>query len=70
MRRFSVPTDDALFQEFDKKVPDGVKAVFIRGLIRIGLGCDKSVMWDVIANENGPGKFVIIHLDDKKEQPE
>lgn len=52
MPRFSVPTDTALFREFDKRVPHGIKATVVRGLIRAMLASPSSVMWAIVDHEN------------------
>ena len=59
MRRLSAPVDDTLFKEFDKKVPHGIKATLIRGLVRIALSSTPQTMWDIAANENEPELFEI-----------
>lgn len=59
MPRFSVPTNDELFDEFNKKVPHGIKATFIRSLIRIGLKTSATTMYNIANNENNPDRFEI-----------
>jgi hypothetical protein len=57
VRRFSTPVPNALYHEFDKRVPDGIKSTVIRGLIRIMLASPGSVIWDVASHEENPELF-------------
>ena len=65
MKRFSVPVDNELYHEFDVKVPHGIKATLIRGLIRIAMSAPSQVMWDIAANEKSSERF---EIKEKKER--
>lgn len=57
MKRFSTPVDNELYHEFETKVPHGIRATLIRGLVRIALMADADTMWQISSNENKPELF-------------
>ena len=60
MPRFSIPTDSGLFKEFDKRVPHGIKATVVRGLIRAMLSSPSHVMWAIVDHENSSTPVEIV----------
>jgi hypothetical protein len=62
MRRLSIPVDNKLYNEFDQKVPDGIKSSFMRNLIRISMTASPEMMWAIATSEKSPERYGIAEL--------